>query len=354
MNYSNNSYNTYPNEPVQLPPLPPVGVTGEVACSTISLYLAVWKDLPPDQQRLVSAHVRSCPQCSREQRVLSSVTNLVNYLPSSEPSARVDQAVREAIAARTARVSAQRTAKRGALVSVLPPSAIRRVSRRSSSKWVPLLATAAVLVLALLTSAYFVFGHGTTGQSATVQQQAKLELPANLSWSNSILYQTQTGTRANGEHYEVKGYHDLGAGASNVEQSIPGKVDIVVLKDGQKGLSLDMKHRVAQWHPEDGQDEIGAMFDLARLRSDLQSGKASYLGKDHFNNQEVYRIRMADGHILLLDMHYQPVNVLENTGGKVNPMFDSLSWLPPSQVASSVWDMKIPKNFREGTSPMDL
>ena len=57
--------------------------------------------------------------------------------------------------------------------------------------------------------------------------------------------------------------------------------------------------------------------------------------------------------ILLLDMNYLPVNVLENvnSAGVGQPVYTALHWLAPSQVPSSTWDMSVPGGFSMGALP---
>src|SRR5947207_11505833 len=83
-----------------LPPLPSRDDFGPEACAVISLYLAVWDDLSFAQQRQVGAHTARCKDCAREQQQLQRATSLVAMLATSSPSARVDEAVMAAIAAR--------------------------------------------------------------------------------------------------------------------------------------------------------------------------------------------------------------------------------------------------------------
>jgi hypothetical protein len=214
---------------------------------------------------------------------------------------------------------------------------------------------AAAVLLAAFLSAYFVMGIGQPHQIAGIGQpgighsQQAFALPANLSWNNYVLFYKQTATSAQGNQYKVTSYHNMSDDSMRTETVMDGKVDVLVVKDQQKSLGLDLMNHVAQWNVRNwGVDD--SMFDLVTLRKDLQTGRAKYLGKDHFNGQGVYRIRTADGDILLLNMQYLPVNALakgqETTGSK--PMFDQLQWLQPGQVPDSTWDMKVPANFKEG------
>ena len=86
-------------------------------CATVQLYLAVWNDLTPEQRRLVSNHLHQCEQCAHEQHLFRGVTRLIAHLPETQPSAQVDRAVFDAIAANT-RIH-RRTQKNKQLVTSL-------------------------------------------------------------------------------------------------------------------------------------------------------------------------------------------------------------------------------------------
>jgi len=138
----------------------------------------------------------------------------------------------------------------------------------------------------------------------------------------------------------------------HVETTMANQLDVVVVGNHNNMLGMDMLHHIAQygagaWSVDD------SMFNLAALRSDLQAKRAVYLDKDTFRGQEVYRIRLHNGLVLLLNMHYQPVNILQGalgpgTGG---PMYDTVKLMLPSQVSNTMWDMSIPHGFRMGTLP---
>src|SRR5579859_8139035 len=83
-----------------LPPLPPADAVGHDVCSIIRLYIAILRDLPSEQARVVLVHVQECKTCSQEYQVASRSTQLVASLASSTPSVQVDRAVMAAIAAR--------------------------------------------------------------------------------------------------------------------------------------------------------------------------------------------------------------------------------------------------------------
>src|SRR5260370_41116159 len=75
-----------------LPPL--IGsVCGPSACATVRLYLAVLDDVPPEQAQLVFAHVKSCPECRADLRMLHWVALLATGCAEFAPPPRVDQVV---------------------------------------------------------------------------------------------------------------------------------------------------------------------------------------------------------------------------------------------------------------------
>ncbi len=331
---------------VDLPPLPPTNVSGPAVCANIRLYLAVWDDLSPFQRQVVSQHMQSCPDCSRELQLMKRSTHLVACLDTSEPSARVDEAVMAAIATRG---HAQQVAKPLSFSTRRLASSPRRTSR-NIPRMVAMGGIAAALLLAAFLSAYFVMGIGQPHQIASIgHSQQVFALPANLSWNNYVLFYKQTVTSSQGNQYRVTSYHNMSDDSMRTETVMDDKVDVLVVKDPQKSLGLDLMHHVAQWDVHNW-DVDDSMFDLAILRKDLQTGRAKYLGKDHFKGQDVYRVRTAQGDILLLNMQYMPINAL-NKGQEVpdsKPMFDQLQWLQPSQVPDATWDMKVPANFKVG------
>jgi hypothetical protein len=290
--------------------------------------------------------MQSCPDCSRELQLMKRSTHLVACLDTSEPSARVDEAVMAAIAARG---HAQQVAKPLSFSTRRVASAPRRTSR-NIPRMVAVGGIAAALLLAAFLSAYFVMGIGQPHQIANLgHSQQVFALPANLSWNNYVLFYKQTAISSQGNQYKVTSYHNMGDDSMRTETVMDDKVDVLVVKDQQKSLGLDLMNHVAQWDVHNW-DVDDSMFDLATLRKDLQTGHAKYLGKDHFKGQEVYRVRTAQGDILLLNMQYMPVNAL-NKGQEAadsKPMFDQLQWLQPSQVPDATWDMKVPANFKVG------
>ncbi|GER88395.1 hypothetical protein KDW_25570 [Dictyobacter vulcani] len=316
-----------------LPPLPPQGAIGPEVCAIIHLYLAVWQDVTPAQRQAVSLHVQSCPRCQNELSVLQRATQIVYSLPSSEPSVQVDQALLAAIRAR-------RQADTRSAPAALPPRPLRSRKKQLPMRFIGVLAAAAILILALAFSVPRFIN----------QPLQAFTLPTNLSWNNYVLFSKQAMTNAQGEHYQVMTYHQMQANVINVETVMNGKLDVVVVKDPQKALGLDMMHHVAQWDAQSWVDDT-KFFDLDRLRHDLSTGSAVYLGKDHFNGKDVYRIRYPDGHILILDMDYMPVNILPADKNNGTPMYETIQWLYPSKVSASVWSMQVPDNFRMGQLP---
>jgi hypothetical protein len=312
-----------------LPPIPE-RVDDPQACATVRLYLAVLDDLPPEQVQALYQHIDNCPACAAELSLLNQATHLVaDFAEHSEtaPSARVDQAVMAALAARNSEP-----------IPVLATVQRRTVRKPNNLLWrLGQIAVAAVLLLSALTAVYF---HSHTAQAFAI--------PGNVSWSGYVLYHSETLVGAHGTPYHVESYHDLGTNRMHVETTIAGQLDVVAVSDGQKVLSMDMMHHVVQWGCNSWSVD-DSLFDLATLRSDLQAHRALYLGKDHFHGQDVYRIRARNGLVLLLDMHYMPVNVLRSGTGE--PMYDTLTWLHPTQISSSMWDMSLPQGFQMGTMP---
>ena len=320
----------------ELPPLPPPGSTGPEVCSVISLYLAVARDLTPYQARIVAGHLQICPECAREQRQMGRATNLIASLEGSEPSARVDQAVMAAIAARSRNQSLSTPQP-----FMRPATPYRNTPSRRPIRVGGLVATAAVLVVGLFSVLHFVLPGPT---------QSAFAVPANVSWDNYVLHHTQTMTDSKGQSYHVESYHDMATDHMNVETTMDGKLDVMVVSDGHQTLGIDMMKHVAQWNA-DAWSSDDSIFDLTQLRKDLQSGKATYLGKGQFQGKEVYRIRDDTGDVLLLDMQYRPVNVLESASDAGKPMYEKLELLKPTQVPDSMWTMTVPAHDKMGTLP---
>jgi len=362
-----NNTNPLPLPDDSMPPIPGVGEYGPQVCSTVRLYLAILDDLPPEQVQLLLEHVRGCAGCARVHRLMQQTTRVFADLPASAPSSRVDQAVMAAIAAQGNRqVPANATSdegeREGRSYNTRTPSYIPRTSKRSRGmvgaplaaalvggtlksravKTVVPVALVAMLLLAFLTTTHFL------GSSTT---QA-FRLPSNLSWSGYVLYHSETRIDAQGARYHVNCYHDLSTDRLHVETVMPGQMDVVAVGNDHAMLGLDMMHHVAQWGANAWSVDETA-FNLAELRGDIDAHRAVYLDQDVFRGQPVYRIRARNGLVLLLDMHYRPVNVLRGaigpgTGG---PIYDVLVLMPASHVSHSMWDMSVPAGFQMGTLP---
>ncbi|MBE3561215.1 MAG: hypothetical protein IMW89_18645 [Ktedonobacteraceae bacterium] len=323
-----------------LPLPPPPGASGPEVCNRIRLYMAVARDLSPERLRALNEHLRFCRQCAEEYRLIHRTTSMVAGLEESTPSARVD---REVMAAITAYQRARHSGTLQVTPQRLRPLVLQqRPGRRGRRGWLAgSLAAAAVLLIAILTSVFFL----------NTPQQA-FAVPANVSWSGYALYHTQSMMSADGHPYEVKTYHNLASDILHVETVMgEGKesMDIVVMKDPQKTLGMDVKKHVAQWDVKGWVDEDAeSVFDLDQLRKDLQTGQAVYLGKDHFNGQEVYKIRCPSGLVLLLDMQYRPVNLLDKAE---KPLYNTFHVMSLSQVSPSMWNMDWPAEYKPGKLP---
>jgi hypothetical protein len=313
-----------------LPPLPRGGDFGPSACATVQLYLAVLDDVSPEQAQLVFEHVKSCAQCQAELRLFRQVAPLATAFDEYAPPARVDQAVMAAIRAK----------------GQMPHHVFaRHFTRERRSPWLMLFAAAAVLVVMMMTT--------FTLLSALFSAPRAFALPANLSWSDYVLYHTETIVSMSGVRYHIRCYHDLGTGFMHVETTTGADLDIVAVGAGQELLGEDLIHHIAQWGATTwGVDD--SLFDLGQLRADLQAHRAMYLGQETFQGQEVYRIRMSSGLVLLLDTHYLPVNVLRNASspGTGEPLYETLIMLPKTQVPATLWEARIPAGFRVGMLPM--
>jgi len=138
----------------------------------------------------------------------------------------------------------------------------------------------------------------------------------------------------------------------HVETVMPDHLDVIAVGNHHAMLGLDMMHHVAQWGANDWSVDETA-FDLAELRSDLDAHRAVYLDQDVFQGHAVYRIRTRNALVLLLDIHYMPVNVLRGAigPGTGEPIYDSLMLMPPSHVSSSMWNMNVPAGFHMGALP---
>ena len=128
-----------------------------------------------------------------------------------------------------------------------------------------------------------------------------------------------------GRAISVDTYYDPATGNMHVETVMPGSMDVVAVGDGHTMLGMDMMHHVAQWDANEWSNDE-SMFDLAAIRNDMKTSRAAFMDKDMFRGQAVYRIRCSNGLVLLLNMQYEPVNVLR---GAVGPgtgeaIYDSL------------------------------
>jgi hypothetical protein len=315
-----------------LPPLPKEGETGSQVCNIVRLYLAVLDDLSPEQVNLLFKHVEKCSTCSEEFQIVNGATRLVVGLDSSSPSRRVDAAIMalqfDQNSMRTGK-SVRRAPLRGRSIKIVSQAVV---------------AIAAILLFMFLTATHFIV--------LAPSRVNAFELPANLSWSNYVLYHSETRTGANGMVYHVKSYHDLGTNNMHVETMADGQVDVVVVGDEQAMLGMDMLHHVAQWNADVWAVD-DSVFDLAELRHELQAKSAVYLDKESFRGQEVYRIRCKDGLVMLLNMDFMPVNVLQGSSNSdmAKPMYDTLTLMPASKMPVSMWDMSVPPGFHMGTLP---
>ncbi len=318
-----------------LPLLPSIPVSSPEVCEVVSLYLAVSHDLTEEQKRRVSAHLQICPQCVHEYHLVRRAAQLVNSLEGSEPSARVDIAVMAAIAARTATNGSLDTPR-----SLRPTVAtFNRNNGRNRRRRVPmggLVAAAAVLVVALVSMMHFVI--------MAPSSAGAFQVPATA-W-NGVLYHTQTIVSSKGNQYHVTTYHDMMTDKMNVETTMDGKLDVMAVSDGQKTVvGMDMMHNVTQMNANAWLSD-NSMFDVSKLNAYLKAHPDHYLGKGQFDGQTVYRILDESGDIILLDMHFKPVNVL--SAG--TPMYDKMQML--DKAPPGTWDMNPPAGFKTGQLPV--
>jgi hypothetical protein len=322
-----------------LPQLPSTPVVDPEVCDLVSLYLAVSHDLTEEQKRRVTTHLQICQKCVHEYHLVRRAAQLVSSLEESEPSARVDVAVMAAIAARTATTN-------GSLNAVRPlrPTAYSRNSGSSRRSRIPvggLVAAAAVLIVAFVGLLHFVIMPSSSAKA--------FQVPASA-W-NGVLYHTQTVVDSDGAQYHVTTYHDMATDKMNVETTMSGKLDVMAVSNGKNTVvGMDMMHDVTQtnansWLTDD------SLFDVKKLNADLQAGRAKYLGKSQFAGQEVYEVRDDNGDIILLNMQYKPVNVLQPTNGSSTgkPMYDKVQIL--SSAPAGTWDTTPPTNFKTGQLP---
>ncbi len=324
-----------------LPPLPPIGTYGTEVCATVKIYLAIWSDLTPEQQDTILHHVRICPPCAEEEHILQQATHAISHLEASSPSERVNRAI---IAAIEAKSRAQQKQK-GRVLPLRP--------YRQKQGYAPLrfglasVVVAATFLLVALVALHFV-KTPSNGQQAFI-------LPAALTWTSYVLYQTETRTNQKGDTYHVIGYYDPQHQRINVEtKMLDGSLDVIMVGNEQahEALGLDMMHHVAQWNADQWSiDE--SMFSLNALREELRTQQATYWGTTQFQGQTVYAIHCNNGLVILLDMHYMPVNILSGATkpGTGQPIYDTLKWMQPTAVSPTLWNMSVPLGFTMGTLP---
>jgi hypothetical protein len=333
---------------LDLPPFPIPGARGPQVCEAVRFYLALVDELPFEQVRVLSEHVKDCPACAAEFQRLQQSARLLASLPESTPSARVDQAIQVFLRnqQRPVRHPAQPALSMEPLARQLH-APVKRRKTASTRRRMGLLSLAAAVLLILVVAGVFLRGIIWPASPATAFQ-----LPANLSWSGYVLHYTQTQHDARGKAYQVEVYQDLATNQMHIESRMKGAFDVVVVTDQQDMLGKDMMHHIAQKGQSVAQWAVdGSLFDLQQLRQDLSTQRASYLGTSTFANQEVYQIRASNNEILLLNMHYLPVNVLAASTRASTPLYSVCELMPTAQVDDSMWDMRVPSNFHMGKLP---
>lgn len=355
----NNTYSSQLPMPddEHMPPLPKSGEVGSHVCETVQLYLGVLSDLTTEEADIVLEHVRICADCENAQRLMQGTTHVVAGLPDSMPTARVDEAVMAVIAVRGGRQregDASVPIRRAGFGQVgegdasVPtpriPAPAPTGRRRGALLWRMLAAVsmAAVLMLSLITMMHYM----------SAPHSQAFTLPATLSWNGYVVYHSETRIDDHGVRYHIDTYYDPSNGRVHVETVLPGSVDVVAVGDDKSMLGMDMMHHVAQWDAN-GWSTDESMFNLTEIRNDLKTSRAAFIDRDVFRGQAVYRIRCSNGLILLLNMRYEPVNVLRGAvgPGTGEPLYDALLLMPSSHVASDMWNMSIPAGFRMGTLP---
>ena len=318
-----------------LPPLPPANSSGPEVCAIARLYLAVLDDLTGEQVALLQNHIAICAACEEEFRILERATWLVGSAVATVPSSRVDAAIRALI------VGCEQRQRPAPVFITRRPAPRRRLVSLTGA-----LVTAAVVMLALFASLHFSSIFDTTGLHTA------FALPANLSWSQYVLYHSENRHSTDGQLYQVESYDELGTGNMRVETKMDNQIDVIAVGNNHETMGMDTLHHVAQmgadqWMVDD------SLFDLNALRHDLQTKDAVYIDTDTFRGQQVYRIRCKDGLVMLLDMQYRPVNVLSGAvgPGTGEPIYTRLQLLPSSQVSASMWDMSIPQGYQMGALP---
>jgi hypothetical protein len=305
---------------IDLPPLPPTDRIAPEICSVVKRYLAIIADLPEEQRHQLFYHLQHCPDCSREWQVLNIVTKAVARIPSSRPSLHVEQAVLAAFSAEGQQAPVRR----------------HKGQRSRGGLFVTLAACLSAVAVAALV--------------LVLHMQQDFQLPANLSWNTYVLYHSQTMVDSDGRHYHIQTYDNLATNQMYVKTDAGDQLQIETISDAKQTLGMDVMHHIAQWDAGIWSSD-DSLFNLDQLRADLQSGKALYLGKGTFQGQEVYRIRTAQGDILLLDSNYMPVNVLEAHQQADEPVYERIAWLSPGQIPSSTWEMDVPPGYMLGHLP---
>lgn len=335
---------------LDLPPFPVLGTRGPQVCEAVRFYLAIVDELPFEQVRILSEHVKGCQACAAEFRLLQQTTRMLATLPESIPSARVDEAIMAFLRNQqpTKLASVQlHPEKQPTNLRSMPPTRKRAPSARHRVGALALVA--AVLLLLALAG---VFARGLIWPTSNSQQA--FTLPGNLSWSGYVLHYIQTKDDAHGKSYQVEVYQDLGTNQMHIELMMQGEFDVVVVTDQQNMLGEDMMHHVAQEGNSVSNWAVdGSTFDLTNLRQDLAAQRATYLGQNTFAGQQVYQIRTSNGQVLLLNMQYLPVNVLSTSTNSSTsaPMYATCELMHTAQVSDSMWDMHVPANFRMGKLP---
>jgi hypothetical protein len=119
-------------------------------------------------------------------------------------------------------------------------------------------------------------------------------------------------------------------------------------------LGKDMMHHIAEvgsgvqtWSMDD------SLFTLAYLRQGLATHQLVYLGNETWQGQSVYLLRAGQGEVLLLNMHYFPVNVLQHftSIGSGTTLYTTFNVMPAAVVSASLWNMQVPAGFRMGQLP---
>ena len=332
---------------LDLPPFPTLGASGPHVCEAVRFYLAIVDELPFEQVRILSEHVKGCRKCAAEFQLLQQTTRMLATLPESMPSARVDDAIMALLRQQQPAHFASVQLHPEKHISSKPQALPVRKRASSSRRRVGTLALVAALLLALALGGVFL--RGLIWPASTTQAFA---LPSNLSWSGYVLHYTQTRNDAHGKAYQVEVYQDLGTNQMHIESMMQGKFDVVVVTDQQSMLGKDMMHHVAQEGNSVANWAVdGSAFDLAQLRQDLAAQHATYLGQGTFANEQVYQIRTSNNQVLLLNMQYLPVNVLSNSSNVSLPMYATCVLMHTAQVSDSMWNMQVPANFHMGTLP---